>query len=90
MKIAVLGAGLMGKEAARDLVNSQGVETVTLADVDIKRAEAVCSQLKSAKLSPAYLDATDYEQLKSFIGNYDVIINALFYSFNVSVAKAAY
>lgn len=89
MKIAVLGAGLMGKEAARDLVNSQGVETVTLADVDIKRAEAVCSQLKSAKLSPAYLDATDYEQLKSFIGNYDVIINALFYSFNVSVAKAA-
>lgn len=89
MKIAVLGAGLMGKEAARDLVNSEGVGTVTLADVDKKRAEEVCRQLNSSKLSPAYLDASDYEQLKSFIGNYDVIINALFYSFNVSVAKAA-
>jgi len=89
MKIAVLGAGLMGKEAARDLVNSQDVEKVTLADVDSKRAEAVAHSLNSSKLSAAYLDATDYEQLKSFIGNYDVIINALFYSFNVSVAKAA-
>ncbi len=39
MKIAVLGAGLMGKEATRDLVNSAGVEKVTLADVDVKRAE---------------------------------------------------
>ncbi|PKR84947.1 saccharopine dehydrogenase family protein [Heyndrickxia camelliae] len=89
MKIAVLGAGLMGKEAARDLVNSQGVEKVTLADVDIKRAEAVAHSLHSPKLSAAYLDATDYVQLKSFISKYDVIINALFYSFNVSVAKAA-
>ncbi|MBS4174997.1 saccharopine dehydrogenase C-terminal domain-containing protein [Bacillus sp. FJAT-49736] len=89
MKIAVLGAGLMGKEAARDLVNSQRVEMVTLADVDINRAEAVCRQLDSGKLSAAYLDASDYEQLTDFIRNYDVIINALFYSFNVSVAKAA-
>jgi len=70
-------------------VNSQGVEKVTLADVDIKRAEAVAHSLHSPKLSAAYLDATDYVQLKSFISKYDVIINALFYSFNVSVAKAA-
>ena len=82
MKIAVLGAGLMGKEATRDLVNSAGVEKVTLADVDVKRAEAVCQQLQSTKLSSAYLDATNQDQLANFIRDYDVVINALFYTFN--------
>ena len=36
MKIGVLGSGLMGKEAARDLVNSEGVTEVGLADIDIE------------------------------------------------------
>lgn len=89
MKIAVLGAGLMGKEATRDLVNSAGVEKVTLADVDVKRAEAVCQQLQSTKLSSAYLDATNQDQLANFIRDYDVVINALFYTFNEKVARAA-
>ena len=33
MKVVVLGAGLMGKEVARDLVASQEVEKIVLADV---------------------------------------------------------
>ena len=36
MKVVVLGAGLMGKEVARDLSASDKVEKVYLADLDIE------------------------------------------------------
>lgn len=89
MKIGVLGAGLMGKEAARDLVLSKNVTRVGLADVDIERAESVCETLQSAKLTAYAVDATSREQLESFIEGYDVVINALFYRFNQVVAEVA-
>ena len=39
MKVVVLGAGLMGKEAARDLVKSAKVEKVFLADVKVEQVQ---------------------------------------------------
>lgn len=89
MKIGVLGSGLMGKETARDLVLSEGVTTVGLADIDIERAQEVVNQLHSNKLTAYEVNASDQEQLESFMKQFDVIINALFYSFNEIVAKTA-
>ena len=89
MKIGVLGSGLMGKEAARDLVNSPGVSKVGLADIDLQRAEVVCNQLGSEKLTAYEVNAADEEQLATYMEKFDVIINALFYSFNDIVAKTA-
>ncbi|WP_027724469.1 saccharopine dehydrogenase C-terminal domain-containing protein [Tuberibacillus calidus] len=89
MKVAVLGAGLMGKEAARDLAASQGVTQVVIADVDITKAEEVCRKLSSDKLSAAYLDATNDNQLADFMKDFDVVVNALFYTFNEKVARTA-
>ncbi len=89
MKVAVLGSGLMGKEAARDLVHSSGVQEVGLADIDQSRAEAVCSSLHSSKIKAFKVDAGNESNLADFIKQYDVVINALFYSFNEIVAKTA-
>ncbi|WP_010097259.1 saccharopine dehydrogenase family protein [Ornithinibacillus scapharcae] len=89
MKIGVLGSGLMGKEAARDLVSSEGVEAIGLADIDIDRAQKVVDQLDSPKLSAHQVNASDEKELAAFMRQYDVIINALFYSFNEIVAKTA-
>lgn len=89
MKIGVLGSGLMGKEAARDLVLSKEVEVVGLADIDFERAQTICQYLNSPKITAYRVDATNREQLKSFMERYDVIINALFYSFNKTVAEIA-
>ena len=89
MKVAVLGSGLMGKEAARDLVKSAGVKAVGLADLDIERAKQVCGKLNSAKLKAFCVDASNQRDLSNFIRRYDVVINALFYSFNEVVAKTA-
>lgn len=89
MKVAVLGSGLMGKEAARDLVQSVGVEAVGLADIDLGRAQQVCNQLQSSKLKAFSVDAGNYDELVDFISQYDIVVNALFYTFNEMVAKAA-
>lgn len=89
MKIGVLGSGLMGKEAARDLVESEGVEYVGLADIDFSRAKTVCEQIQSTKIIPYQVDASDEIQLENFMSQFDCVINALFYSFNEQVAKTA-
>lgn len=89
MKIGVLGSGLMGKEAARDLVASEGVTAVGLADLDLDRAEQVCSQLGDPKLTAYQVNASDEQELANYMRQFDVIINALFYSFNEVVAKMA-
>lgn len=89
MKIAVLGSGLMGKEAARDLVHSPEVKIVGLADIDLTRAKQVCNNLQSNKVEAFRVDASNQVELAQFISRYDVVINALFYSFNEIVAKTA-
>ncbi|SFJ28062.1 lysine 6-dehydrogenase [Halobacillus dabanensis] len=89
MKVAVLGSGLMGKEAARDLVHSPGVEKVGLADIDEARANQVCQSLGSPKIQGYKVNAGNQKELAKFIRQYDVVINALFYSFNEIVAKTA-
>lgn len=89
MKIGVLGSGLMGKEAARDLAASEGVTAVGLADIDLDRAQLLCDQLNSPKLTAYQVNAKDKQELANYMRQFDVIINALFYSFNEVVAKTA-
>ncbi len=89
MKIAVLGSGLMGKEAARDLVQSRDVDVIGLADIDLARTEQVCKHLNSHKLKAYQVDASNKQELADFMGRFDVVINALFYTFNEMVAKTA-
>ena len=89
MKIGVLGSGLMGKEAARDLTQSEGITAIGLADIDLTRAQEVVDQLNSPKLTAYQVNASDEQELANFMRQFDVIINALFYSFNEIVAKTA-
>jgi lysine 6-dehydrogenase len=64
MKVVVLGAGLMGKEAARDLVKSENVEKVFLADVQVEQVKAFKEKIQSEKIEAVRLDANDDAQLK--------------------------
>ncbi|WP_339252137.1 saccharopine dehydrogenase C-terminal domain-containing protein [Sporosarcina sp. FSL W8-0480] len=89
MKVVVLGAGLMGKEAVRDLVKSDDVTKVYLADLNLRPAEDFAEQLMSDKLDLLQLDATNDLQLQEVMALGDVVINALFYTFNEKVARIA-
>ncbi|MGO1057492.1 saccharopine dehydrogenase family protein [Planococcus sp. FY231025] len=89
MRVAVLGAGLMGKQAAGDLVENPKVEAVFLADLHVAQAELFKEQLGSGKLHVLQLDANDDEALAAVISKADVVVNALFYTFNEKVARTA-
>lgn len=89
MKVVVLGAGLMGKETARDLVKSADVEKVYLADLHVRQAEDFAEKLMSDKLDVLLLDATNDVQLGEVMALGDVVVNALFYKFNEKVARIA-
>lgn len=89
MKVVVLGAGLMGKEVARDLVKSNNVEKVFLGDLDVKTAQVFVDTLNTDKVEVVELNAAHDDSLKAIISKGDVVVNALFYSFNVRVARTA-
>ncbi|WP_397536920.1 saccharopine dehydrogenase C-terminal domain-containing protein [Rummeliibacillus pycnus] len=89
MKIAVLGAGLMGKEVARDLVKNHNVEKVYLADLNVAQAQQFADTLHTNKIEVLQLDATNDQQLKVVMSKANVVVNALFYKFNEKVARTA-
>ncbi|HWK21881.1 MAG TPA: saccharopine dehydrogenase C-terminal domain-containing protein [Ureibacillus sp.] len=89
MKVVVLGAGLMGKEVARDLNSSEKVEKVYLADIDTTAAQKFVDSLQSEKIEVVALNAKNEEELRTVMSKGDVCVNALFYEFNKIVAKTA-
>ena len=89
MKVVVLGAGLMGKEVARDLVASPKVEKIVLADVALEAAKEFVETLNTDKIEVVQLNAECDDALRAVIARGNVVVNALFYTFNERVAKAA-
>lgn len=89
MKVVVLGAGLMGKEVARDLIKNNNVERVILGDIDVKTAQHFVDTLNTNKVEVVELHAENDDSLTSVIAKGNVVVNALFYSFNERVARAA-
>ena len=60
MKMLVLGAGLQGSACAYDLLQSEGVTQVTLADLKIDRLPPFLQRVKSDKLALKQLDVSDH------------------------------
>jgi len=90
MKILVLGAGRMGLGAAYDLAhNSEGVEAVTVADVDEARARAVAETLGDARVRPARADVSDHGRVVELMRGHDVAISCVTYFHNLALARAA-
>jgi len=90
MKILVLGAGRMGLGAAYDLAhNSEGVEAVTIADVDEGRARAVAETLKSGRVRAAHVNVEDSARTIELMRGHDAAISCVTYFHNLSLARAA-
>ncbi len=45
MKLLVIGSGMMGSAAAYDMARQTAVQSVTLADADLKRAREVAARI---------------------------------------------
>lgn len=90
MKILVLGAGRMGHGAVFDLIhNSPGVERVTVADFDLKKAEAVAEAVGTSRVDAHHVDAGTISDVTDLMRGHDSVISCVNYWYNVALSKAA-
>jgi lysine 6-dehydrogenase len=89
MKILVLGAGRMGYGAVYDLVhNSPDVESVTVADFDLKKAEDT-AKISAEKVTAKHLDAANYDDVVALMRGHDAAISCVNYWYNTGLSRAA-
>src|SRR5215212_182337 len=90
MNILILGAGRMGLGAAYDLAhNSEGVELVTVADVDEGRARAVAETLRDGRVRAAQVDVEDRARVVELMRGHDAVLSCVTYFHNLKLARAA-
>jgi len=90
MRILVLGVGKQGSVLVRDLIESHEVSEVVAGDVDIEKLKQCVDRLVSEKVRAEQIDVTDHTKLvKLMKGGFDVVANALPWTYSVGVAKAA-
>jgi lysine 6-dehydrogenase len=90
MKILVLGAGRMGLGAVFDLAhNSPRVESVTVADFDLKKAEEVAEKVGAAKVTPHHVDVSNISDAAELMRSHDSAISCVNYWYNAELSRAA-
>ncbi|MCB9488967.1 MAG: saccharopine dehydrogenase NADP-binding domain-containing protein [Deltaproteobacteria bacterium] len=94
MKMIVLGgAGDMGSRAVEDLAETPGVESVTIADINMDAAHALAARVKDkgAKIDVKGVDANNHANVVQAIKGYDVAASALgpFHRFEKKLVTAA-
>jgi len=90
MKILVLGAGRMGHGAVFDLIhNSPQVDRVTVADFDVKKADAVAEAVGTSRVEAHHVDAANISDVADLMRGHDSVISCVNYWYNVALSKAA-
>lgn len=89
MRIAVIGAGAMGRWAVKELGLSPEVEEVVVGDYNEERAREVAASHGGGKARPVFVDARDRESVKKAIAGCDAMVNATQHFWNVEVMHAA-
>ncbi|HYW39726.1 MAG TPA: saccharopine dehydrogenase C-terminal domain-containing protein [Terriglobales bacterium] len=93
MKLLVIGCGMMGSAAAYDMARQDHVDSVTLADNDLKRAKDVAARVNritaGKKVRAVALDASKEKEAARLMKGHDGALSAVPYFLNLGLAKAA-
>ncbi len=84
-RVLILGAGKIGGAIAKLLFHS-GDYQVTVGDIDQPELESL---KKSVAVNTQVIDVTNENKLAELMQNFDAVISACSYSFNVTIARAA-
>ncbi len=87
--VFVLGGGRIGLTAVRDLLSSALVDRVVVGDIETSRADKLKAELRSDRLGVTKVDLTNHRDLVAAIKDFEILINAAWYEYNVDVMKAA-
>lgn len=89
MKIAVVGAGAMGRWSVKALGLSPDVGEIVVADYDEGRAREVAQAMGGGKAAAVFVDARDASSLRAAIAGCDALVNATQHFWNLDVMRAA-
>ena len=86
MRIALLGAGIIGRVVARDLAHWDRPDQVVVGDLDGGRAAAVAGE---HGFESAAVDVRDPASLDAYLAGADAVINSAQYEVNLPVMEGA-
>ena len=89
MKIAVIGAGLMGRAAVYDLSQNNDVEQIGVFDIKGELAKEVAGKYGYGKAISGILDASDENAAATILREYDAAVSCVWYGFNPGLTRAA-
>ncbi len=89
MRIAVIGAGAMGRWAVKELAISPEVDEIVVGDFDEEQARAVAATYGGDRAKVVFVDARDAESVKKAIAGCDAMVNATQHFWNITVMHAA-
>ena len=89
MRIAVIGAGAMGRWAVKELAISPEVDEIVVGDYHEEQARAVAAAQGGGKAKAVFVDARDAESVKRAIAGCDAMVNATQHFWNINVMHAA-
>jgi lysine 6-dehydrogenase len=89
MRIAVIGAGAMGRWSVKELAISPEVDEIVVADYHEDQARAVAALHGGGKATAFFVDARDAESVKKAIAGCDAMVNATQHFWNITVMHAA-
>lgn len=88
VRVLVLGAGQMGYAIVKDMLLSEGVTSVGVADISVDRL-AMCKNLAPHRVVAYTADVTDVDGLVKIMKGYDVVCAALLHKHSPIGIKAA-
>ncbi|MBC7563051.1 MAG: saccharopine dehydrogenase NADP-binding domain-containing protein [Gemmatimonadaceae bacterium] len=88
MRFLVLGRGAQGSACAFDLLRSDGVSQVRLADLDVSSLPSFLPT-DDPRLVPVALDVRNREMMLAEMGQVDAVLSAIPYYFNGELAALA-
>lgn len=89
MKIMVLGGGQQGSAAAFDLLRTDGVDEVVLADQHVGELPPFLAGDVGGRLRTVRVDATDASSVRAAMEGMDAVVCALPYYFNLEMTRLA-
>jgi lysine 6-dehydrogenase len=93
VKLLVIGSGMMGTAAAFDMARTPQVDSVMLADCDLKRARAAAARVNritgEKKVRGVELDASDEKSATKLMRGHDAALSAVPYFLNLGLARVA-
>ncbi len=89
MRILLLGAGMMARAIAYDLLQHEEVTALVIADRERRRAETLVEWLRDHRATPIRLDVSAPRAVREAMEGCEVAVSAVPYFLNLSLAQAA-